>query len=206
MEGLKHHGLENKSDYMKFVVQFHRMMVDKSITLAYEGEITQDITKAFTSMTERNLDRIEEDGKIKKKVYHVMVECLQNIAKHADDHTATASDTLVDGLAKNGIFIVGNDDKEYFITSGNVIENNRIDDLRNLLDTINSMDKEGLKEVYKQKMKENAISSKGGAGLGFIDIARKTGNQLEYHFEPMEGGANSFFLLKSRISRFASEE
>ena len=57
-DGVKNIGLESKSEYMKFVVQFHHMMVDKSITLAYEGEITQDITKAFTSMTERNLDRM----------------------------------------------------------------------------------------------------------------------------------------------------
>ena len=202
---IKNLGLESKSDYMKFVVQFHHMMVDKSITLAYEGEITQDITKAFTSMTERNLDRMEEDGKIKKKVYHVMVECLQNIAKHADDKTETASDVLSEGLAKNGIFIVGSDAKEYFITSGNAIENARIQELKELLENINLLDKDGLKEIYKFKMKENAISSKGGAGLGFIDIARKTGNPLEYHFEPIDK-SNSFFLLKSRISRFATSE
>ncbi len=84
MEELKNQGLVNKSEYMKFVVQFHKMMVDKRLTLAYEGEVTQEITKAFTSMTEKNLEKIEEDGKIKKKVYHVMVECLQNIYKHSD--------------------------------------------------------------------------------------------------------------------------
>jgi hypothetical protein len=205
MEELKGAGLENKSDYMKFVVQFHRMMVDKKLTLAYEGEVTQEITKAFTSMTEKNLDKVEEDGKIKKKVYHVMVECLQNIAKHADDDTATASDNLEDGLAKTGIFLIGSDEKEYFITSGNGIANENIPALKEMIDNINSLDKDGLKELHKFKMRETAISEKGGAGLGFIDIARKTGNPLEYHFEPMDAD-NSFFLLKSRVSRVTGEE
>jgi hypothetical protein len=200
MEELNGGGLHDKSEYMKFVVNFHRMMVDKRLTLAYEGEVTQEITKAFTSMTEKNLDKIEEDGKIKKKVYHVMVECLQNIAKHADDDTATASDNLEEGLAKTGIFIIGNDDDEYFITSGNGIANENIAGLKEMIDNINSLDKDGLKELHKHKMRETAISEKGGAGLGFIDIARKTGNQLEYHFEPVDEN-NSFFLLKSRISR-----
>lgn len=200
MEELKDAGLQDKSEYMKFVVNFHRMMVDKRLTLAYEGEVTQEITKAFTSMTEKNLDKIEEDGKIKKKVYHVMVECLQNIAKHADDDTATASDNLEEGLAKTGIFIIGNDDNEYFITSGNGIANENIAGLKEMIDNINSLDSDGLKELHKHKMRETAISEKGGAGLGFIDIARKTGNKLEYHFEPVDAN-NSFFLLKSRISR-----
>ena len=205
MEELKNTGLVNKSEYMKFVVQFHKMMVDKRLTLAYEGEVTQEITKAFTSMTEKNLEKIEEDGKIKKKVYHVMVECLQNIAKHADDETETASNKLEDGLAKTGIFLIGSDEKEYFITSGNGILNDNIAPLKEMLDNINSLDKDGLKELHKIKMRETAISEKGGAGLGFIDIARKTGNQLEYHFEPVDS-KSSFFLLKSRISRVASED
>lgn len=205
MDGLADNtGLASKSEYMKFVVQFHRMMVDKKLTLAYEGEVTQEITKAFTSMTEKNLEKVEEDGKIKKKVYHVMVECLQNIAKHADDDTATASDNLADGLAKTGIFIIGSDDKEYFITSGNGIVNENIPALKEMIDNINSLDQDGLKELHKFKMRENAISSKGGAGLGFIDIARKTGNPLEYHFEPIDA-KTSFFLLKSRISRVSSQ-
>jgi len=205
MEGLADSGLASKSEYMRFVVQFHRMMVDKKLTLAYEGEVTQEITKAFTSMTEKNLEKVEEDGKIKKKVYHVMVECLQNIAKHADDDSQTASDKLEDGLSKTGIFIIGSDEKEYFITSGNGIANENIAGLKEMIDNINALDADGLKELHKFKMRENAISNKGGAGLGFIDIARKTGNPLEYHFEPIDA-KTSFFLLKSRISRVTSAE
>jgi hypothetical protein len=53
-------------------------------------------------------------------------------------------------------------------------------------------------------MRETAISEKGGAGLGFIDIARKTGNPLEYHFEPIDE-KNSFFLLKTSINKNTAE-
>jgi hypothetical protein len=205
MEELKNTGATNRSEYMNFVVNFHKMMLDKKITLAYEGEVTQEITKAFTSMTEKNLDKVEEDGKIKKKVYHVMVECLQNISKHADDDTQTASDSLEEGLAKTGIFLIGNDQNQYFITSGNGIANENIPALKSLIDNINSLNQDELKQLHKEKMRETAISAKGGAGLGFIDIARKTGNPLEYHFEPIDEN-NSFFLLKTIISRNSNEQ
>jgi hypothetical protein len=205
MEELKNTGVTNRSEYMNFVVKFHKMMLDKKITLIYEGEVTQEITKAFTSMTEKNLDKVEEDGKIKKKVYHVMVECLQNISKHADDDTQTASDSLEDGLAKTGIFLIGNDQNQYFITSGNGIVNENIPALKSLIDNINSLNQDELKQLHKEKMRETAISDKGGAGLGFIDIARKTGNPLEYHFEPIDD-KTSFFLLKTIISRNSNEQ
>ena len=150
MEEFKNTGATNRSEYMNFVVNFHKMMLDKKLTLAYEGEVTQEITKAFTSMTEKNLDKVEEDGKIKKKVYHVMVECLQNISKHADDDTQTASDSLEEGLAKTGIFLIGNDQNQYFITSGNGIANENIPALKSLIDNINSLNQDELKQLHKK--------------------------------------------------------
>jgi len=81
-----------------------------------------------------------------------------------------------------------------------VIENSKIDDLTKILDHINTLDKEGLKELYKTQMREGRLSEKGGAGLGFIDIARKTGRKLHYHFLPIDDETH-FFILTSTISR-----
>ena len=44
------------------------------------------------------------------------------------------------------------------------------------------------------------MSKKGGAGLGFIDIARKSGNKLEYHFEKINDDYY-FFIINSQISK-----
>jgi hypothetical protein len=124
-----------------------------------------------------------------------MVECLQNISKHADDFTS--SDFLFSG---RGIFLVSKGDNEYSVTTGNAVENDRIEELTKMLESINKMDKDELKALYKKQMKEGRLSEKGGAGLGFIDIKRKTGRDLEYHFLPISDDT-SFFLLTSTIGR-----
>jgi hypothetical protein len=49
-------------------------------------------------------------------------------------------------------------------------------------------------------MKEGRLSEKGGAGLGFIDIRRKTGEKLDFHFLPITDKI-SFFLLTTLIPR-----
>lgn len=33
---------------MNFVIKFHKIIVEKKIALIYEGEVSQEITKAFT--------------------------------------------------------------------------------------------------------------------------------------------------------------
>jgi hypothetical protein len=190
--------MDNKKDvkgFLEFVYEFYKSMKAHEITLVYEGEITHQITKAFTSLTESNMEKDDEAGTVQRKVFHVMVECLQNISKHADDFTS--SDFLFSG---RGIFLVSKNDDEYSVTTGNAVDNDRIEELTDMLEKINKMDKEELKQLYKRQMKEGRLSDKGGAGLGFIDIKRKTGKELEYHFLPISDDT-SFFLLTSTISR-----
>ncbi len=170
-------------------------MVDQKLTLVYEGEVNQTITKAFTSLAEKNLGETEDDTTTKKRVYHVMVECLQNICKHADDIYAGKT-----GSPGTGIFLVGQDASNYTVTTGNVISNDKIAGLQELIDTINKLEPEELKVFYRTRLKETRLSDKAGAGLGFIDIARKTGNKIGIHFEPIND-KTSFFIIKTTITR-----
>lgn len=189
---------EEKKDsvsFLEFVYDFYKSMKKHEISLVYEGEITHQITKAFTSLTESNMAKEEESNMVQKKVFHVMVECLQNISKHADDFGT--NDYIFSG---RGIFLVAKGDDEYSVTTGNTVENTKIPDLKKLLEQVNSLDKEELTELYKKQIKEGRLSDKGGAGLGFIDIKRKTGRNLDYHFLPINE-ETSFFLLTSTISR-----
>jgi len=186
---------KNVKGFLEFVYDFYKTMKAHEITLVYEGEITHQITKAFTSLTESSMMKELESNAVQKKVFHVMVECLQNISKHADEFAA--NDFVYSG---RGIFLVSKGEGDYSVTTGNVIDNSRTEELRSLLETINSLDKEGLNQLYKTQIKEGRLSEKGGAGLGFIDIARKTGKKLIYHFLPVSE-TTSFFLLTSTISR-----
>lgn len=188
-----------KFDYKELVYSFHKEMLGNNFTLVYEGEITHQITKAFTSLAENKMESYSEDTNMKKKVFHVMVECLQNLSKHAEDVKILKNK----GYAGNGIFIIGRvgpDNEDYHILTGNVIDNSSVPELEAFLDNINNLDRDGLKELYKKQMREGTLSEKGGAGLGLIDIARKTGEKLDYSFIKIDE-KKSFYTLRTKISR-----
>lgn len=185
----------DKQNSLDFVYDFYVKMKKNNIHLAYEGEITHQITKAFTSLAENNMTLDNDPNSVQKKVFHVMVECLQNISKHAEPRVDIES--AKDG---RGIFLVSKDDNEYNITTGNVIKSEKVQGLRKMLENINNLDPKGLKQLYKQQMREGRLSPKGGAGLGFIDIARKTGEKLVYSFLEIDE-ESSFFVLTSTVSR-----
>ncbi|MBO7461202.1 MAG: hypothetical protein J6T96_01255 [Bacteroidales bacterium] len=76
--------IKDHNESLDFVYDFYVKMKRNNINLAYEGEITHQITKAFTSLAETNMAREEDPSSVQKKVFHVMVECLQNISKHSE--------------------------------------------------------------------------------------------------------------------------
>ncbi|MDH5603198.1 MAG: SiaB family protein kinase [Cyclobacteriaceae bacterium] len=179
---------------MKYIYDLHRAMRDQSLILLYEGEFTQETIKSVLAMAERNMDSSAEGSSTKRKVFNVMVELLQNIVKHSDE------------LVKQGykdpsaIFMIGRTDDRYAVMSGNPIKNANIEAVQGKLDKVNSLDKDGLKEYYKEIIKSTTISEKGGAGLGFVDMARKSGNKIGYEFHKVDDHY-SFFCLESTIDR-----
>ena len=184
-----------KKSFVEFILDFYKYMREYEISLVYEGEITQPIIKAFLSLTETKMMQQEEPGVVQRKVFHVMVECLQNVSKYSD--SSVGHNYLYAGM---GVFIVTRSEKEYCITTGNALEKSKIDDLKGMLEIINSLDKEALNEMYKKQIKEGQLHEKGGAGLGFIDIRRKTGSKLSYDFMPIDD-EYSFFYLSTTVSR-----
>ena len=179
---------------MNFIYDLHRTMMSQNLILVYQGDFTQESTKSILSMAERNLDSSGEDSSIKRKVFNVMVEALQNIVKHSDE--------LVEGQTRNhsAIFLIGKEANRYSIMSGNPVRKVNVPKLQKTLDHINGLDKDGLKELYKEIIKNTTISEKGGAGLGFVDMARKSGGKLEFEFPEMNT-EYCFFCLKVNVPR-----
>lgn len=170
-------------------------MREFDICFAYEGYITQKITLAFSALTESSISKTEEAGLIQRRVTFVVIECLQNIIKHAEDSGSTNTD-----YASRGLFMVSKSQSEYAITTGNLIEKSKSASLKSKIDAINKLTKEELNEMYMKQISEGELSEVGGAGLGFIDIRRRTGRKLDCYFMDIDE-KTSFFILTTFVSR-----
>lgn len=141
------------------------------------------------------MDHIDENPKVKKKVFNILVECLQNLYHHIDQDEVVH----VPAEEKSALLMIAKVGDRYNITTGNYMKAADVPILKEKLDLVNSMDKEELKAYYKQVLAEGSMSSKGTAGLGMIDIARKSGEKLEYDFQTIND-KTSFFSLTVKIA------
>ena len=157
----------------------------------YRGYFNHNITKKILALADRSIAKVTGDTQatLQKRIYYIMVEGLQNITHHQDE---IANDQNFDKYP--GLFAIQKSGEKYFITTGNIIANDKVDDLKKRLDTINSLGKEELKKYHREILTGGTISDKGGAGLGLIEMSRKSGSKLHYKFEWLDDEYTYFYL------------
>ncbi len=173
------------------VHDWYNKMKEGNIILAYKGSISADLITNVLGTVEARLANINEDSKIRKKVYTVMVEALQNLYHHIEEPPECEEELE----AKFAIFIFSKVSAgQYKISTGNFVKNEKIQLLKDRMDQINYLSPDELKVLYKLILNNEEFSDKGGGGLGMIDIARKTGNKLEYKFHTYNSDYHFFCL------------
>jgi hypothetical protein len=161
--------------------EYYNKLNGGDVLLAYKGSITSDLISNVLEVVEAKLEDLSEGSKVRKKVYNVLVEIMQNLFHHVEDLPQEMHEIFE---PKFGVLVVSRvDNNVYKIITGNFINSGKIKILKDKIDKINSLSSDELKDMYKFILNHQKLSAKGGGGLGLVDIARKTGSKLEYSFE-----------------------
>lgn len=171
------------------LTNYYNISLPKEVFVSFKGKGSE---KAFAEVLEQADEVLHEQkmrSKIRKKLYHIVVEALQNMHHHAErtHHPESA------------LFILGYDDDFYWIVTGNYVLSSEVETLKKHLAQVNATTPEELKRLYRERLSCGDVSEKGGAGLGIIDIARRSGHALSYEFAPPQGDY-VFFYLKIKVS------
>lgn len=170
-------------------------MNEGDVILSYKGSITADLITSVLGLIELKLEESPDKPNVKKRLYNVMVESLQNLFHHVDE-----PDESLNVYGNNfGVFVISRDIDGYIISTGNFIKSDKKSMLKQRIDKINSLSKEELKEYYKFILNNQNFSDKGGGGLGLIDMAKRTSRRLDYSFYPYNN-KYEFFNLNVYIS------
>jgi len=185
----------NQLSFLSFFKEFEPNILLSNTLLFYEGEVNHEITKALSFTTEAHISRNGTRRPTQKKVFNVMIEVLQNIDKHSLSIELESSN-----IAKKGAILVAEDSDCYYILAGNPIRYDHQNKLTEIINNLNYKMKNDLRQMYKMQLENGLLSDKGGAGLGFIDMARKSGNEISFTFFPIDDEL-VFFVYKIYVTK-----
>jgi Family of unknown function (DUF6272) len=173
------------------VYDFYRKMEDDKIILSFKGEFTSDLLTSILHILESKMEDMNIEIRKKKRVFNVLVECFQNLYHHID---RVESDIEAVSIQKSALIMVKVVGDKFVVRTGNYIKNQGIPDLKRKLAMVNALNTDELRVLYQSKLKNDDRTEKGTAGLGLIDIARKSKNKLEYEILEIDD-SSSFFCL-----------
>ncbi len=171
--------------------QFKKFINDDSI-YSYLGSLSQDDLDKILIEAEDSVEKSLRTKLASKKVYNILIESLQNIQKYLMQNVDEGD---------NFVFFVGvsNCGNQCHITTGNYILKTDVVSVESRLQIINSLNKDEIRNLYQSVLSTGKQSKSGGAGLGFIDMARRSSGKLVYDFEPVNS-EYSFFTLQLNVN------
>ncbi|MCX7986759.1 MAG: SiaB family protein kinase [Bacteroidales bacterium] len=173
----------------------NKQTLDKDSILKYQGQLNFEIIGHLLNSLKDETDARDIPLSHYKKILSVMIEILENVFKY--NEYFEKSTYLFPTYSP--FFSIEQFNGGYLLTSGNPILNKDIDKLQKHIDHINALDKEGLRQLFRTTLTNGEFSSKGGAGLGFIEMAKISGEKIEYLFTPIDE-TYSFYTCKVFIS------
>jgi hypothetical protein len=160
----------------------------------HRGFVTEKMLEGTGDALRRQLRYNGVDGKTARNIFAIFVEQMQNIIRYSSELTLTNGD-CDDGELRHGSIAVGIQDHRYFVASANLVPKENVDPLRRRLDEISASNAEQLKKIYKDRLRAESEASSKGAGVGFIEMARRSDAPIEYEFMDVDAD-RALFCLK----------
>ncbi len=160
------------------------------LIFAYTGSVSDSITHKIIELTQYNIDSAGNFVRLKNKISFLMAECYQNVARHGK--YTQEDDSLYE---HHGAFYVRSVGDTFNIASANTVNRDSIPSIKEKLDKVNSLSSDELRLLQKEVLAKGKLSDRGGAGLGIIEMARRTGQKISYDFEPLNDNVSLFFIL-----------
>ncbi len=160
--------------YKNFVIDLFKGIEKGDLEYIYKGEVTSTVVTNILDLAKLNLEDIDLKP-VSSRIYFILGEGLQNISRHQDK---------VDGTTpSDSIILISKQKNTYNITTGNLIKADKKAELEEKFKKINSMTIEELRSFARYIRKNYTLSEKGGANLGLVEMAKRSGSKLIYGFK-----------------------
>lgn len=161
--------------------------------MEYRGPVNLPTIELLLKKLKKTKEFADFDKTTGKRLYAIVVECLENILKHSalkSVHDKRMQPHLSVREGKDNIIIM----------AGNVVRSDEKDKLAWRLNHLNQLNEMALRTLYDSRINRESKQDDKGAGLGFIFMALKSG-KINYSFSSINNGY-SYFEIEISLNKY----
>jgi len=189
------------------LLSLRKLIVKNKIVLTFEGKMSQGVLiNLVETLKEKLLATEDSDAEsneadsrqfVVKKVYAIFIELAQNIQNHS------AEKVLIERAETGvGIIVIREDEECFTITSGNQVSLSKAESLSSYCEELNGLSSDALRKRYRTQLRQERQEGTRGAGIGLLEVTKKTGNPIG-HSITADGEEHAFFTLSIRVDKEA---
>ncbi len=177
------------SDLFSMRESFNR----ERIMLCFNGPISRSLIEEIGNALRNYLAADQAPPSSAMDVFGVYIELTQNIRHYVQQKGWSEPESSAT------VVVARNEAGHYVVSAGNIIEPADGQAVLAQIGELATMDKAQLKARYKEQLrKPRETGSSSGAGLGLIDIARKSSAPLQANLRQLTDG-RAFISLRAEI-------
>ena len=163
------------------------------ILLCFNGPISRSLIEEIGNALKNYLHADNAQPSAAMDVFSVYIEMTQNIRHYALSQSYGEQDSSAT------VIVARDEEGRYLVQAGNLVQKTDGESLLERVQQLALMDKAALKAAYKTQLRQpRDDSAASGAGLGLIDVARKSSQPLIAALSPINT-AQVFFSLRAVI-------
>lgn len=178
------------------MITFKEILDKEGVLFSFSGTISQSVLSSIAETINKELHSSGISYALTQNIFAVFTEQMQNIMSYSHERICMGGNAF----ESPGICVVGYDQsmEHYYVCSANIISPSGENPLRKKLDKIIPMDKKELRAYYKELRRSGKETHGRGAGLGFLEMAKKSSLPMQYTITPLDNH-RSFFEIKVYI-------
>ena len=177
------------------MLDLQQVLRKQGVLISFSGRFSQAIIEELGDAVKRYLETEAISQNETYNVFSIFIEQTQNVKNYGAKYE---TDPARAKIAGSGIVTIGKSEEGYFVSSGNLVDKKDAIWLRERIEALAGLDKPALKRLYKEQMKKDLVPGASGAGLGLIDMAKRSSRSLEFSIVQQDEQF-SFFTLKVHV-------
>ncbi|MBE9610623.1 biofilm regulation protein kinase SiaB [Chitinilyticum piscinae] len=172
------------------VLGLREIFEQRRILMCFNGPFSASLIEEIGLALRHHLENVAASPSAVMDVFSVYIEMTQNIRHYVRENG------LPDELTRATVVISQREDGHYLVSAGNKLLPADGERLLQRVRELASMDKAALKAAYKEQMRQpRDPAATTGAGLGLIDMARRSSEPLAASLQVLPD-AMAFFSLE----------
>jgi hypothetical protein len=178
----------------------YKGLAGDDLCFAYSGEFHDQHTGRLIDIGEAAMEGNTSARGARQRLAYVMVEAYQNIIRHR----ARLPEELARAHGRSLFLLRSHGEAQHVIAMNPVPVSERAE-LERALAGLEGLDPVSLKERFLNKLSQEGMGERGGAGLGLIEMARRSGQDLKHRITALDKD-HLLFVLQVSFGRHPSQD